>query len=159
MKEITFTYKKSLSLITVFAWDISANMFSETKGKQDLYARSFLSPSGVASNACSQQLLGCPMFSHHHYLYHHVITFIIVTPINSAPRMSQASYPFTIVTAFIYTHTYIGSVCWLLFPSSWYQTAYSLGENGINHLNEEGQKSIILSVPFEWLVAAAKALN
>ena len=73
--------------------------------------------------------------------------------------MSQSSYPFTVVIAFIYTHTYIGSVCWLLFPSSWYQTAYSLGENGINRLNEEGQKDIILSVRFEWLVVTARALN
>ena len=132
-------------------------MFSETKGKQCLYARSFLSHTGVASKACSHQLLGCPIFSHHGYLHHHVITFIVITPINSTPRMSQSSYPLTIVTAFIYTHTCISSVCWLLFPSSWYQTAYSLGESGINHLNEEGQKSIILSVHFERLVVAARA--
>lgn len=62
-------YKKSLSHITVFIWDITANMFSETKGKQYLYAQSFLSPAGIASNACSHWLLGCPIFSHHHHLH------------------------------------------------------------------------------------------
>lgn len=97
-------YKKSLSLIPVFAWDITANMFSGTKGKQYLYAQSFFTLRS-SLNACSYQLLGCPMFSRHHYLYHHVITFIIVTL--SIQCRNEPVFLSTAIVTLLSTHLHI----------------------------------------------------